>query len=293
MSRTQKRKREGDSPEETQTKTDKRKKEEAPPMETEVPDPKIPQLERIESKRSTVPNRVGQGLTYADVLGKLRKEVNQEDSHTRIVAAKATNKGDLLIKFRGDSDKDAFTAEVTKAVGSMGKVQSLDRRVTLEIRDLDSLTQEAEVQQVLSEAMGKPGNRRVTVLGPNRRGMKLAVVVTNLEEANRLQKLGHVKIGFMCCPIKRRVMVVRCHRCLGYGHIGAKCQKEDRSAACFKCGEAGHRISNCKKNASCFLCTEKFGNKVSTTHIAGSGGCGVFRSALEEAKKTLARTKSK
>ncbi|XP_043483533.1 uncharacterized protein LOC122511995 [Leptopilina heterotoma] len=55
----QKRKREGDSPEETRTKTDKRKKEEAPPMETEVPDPKIPQLERIGSKRSTVLIRVG------------------------------------------------------------------------------------------------------------------------------------------------------------------------------------------------------------------------------------------
>ncbi|XP_051167802.1 CCHC-type zinc finger nucleic acid binding protein-like [Leptopilina boulardi] len=123
--------------------------------------------------------------------------------------------------------------------------------------------------------------------------MKLAVVVTNLDEADRLEKLGHIKVGFMCCPIKRRVMVLRCHRCLGYGHIARSCAAEDRSAACFRCEEADHKYADCKKSPSCFLCKKLSDEKISTNHVAGSGGCGVFKSALEEAKKTLARTKNK
>ncbi|XP_051153639.1 uncharacterized protein LOC127276930 [Leptopilina boulardi] len=293
---TKKREQSPSSPEDTKRQEEKKKKESTPPGKTDVKAEEAPKLSRPKyrnaTRGSTMVIRVAKGKTYADVLGKLRMEVDPDVSHTTVVGARPT-KRDLLIKIRGDSDKGAFTADVAKAVGSMGKVQSSDRRVTLEIRDLDCLTQEAEVQQVLEKELGKPGSRKVTVLGPNQRGMKLAVVVTNQEEADRLEELGRIKVGFMCCPIRKRVMVVRCHRCLGYGHIGSSCKATDRSAACFKCGEAGHKFGNCKGSPSCFLCKEKFGDKASISHIAGSGACGVFRTALEEAKKALARTKNK
>ncbi|XP_043473981.1 membrane metallo-endopeptidase-like 1 [Leptopilina heterotoma] len=58
--------------------------------------------------------------------------------------------------------------------------------------------------------------------------MKLAVVVTTQKDATRLEKIGHIKIGFVSCRISRRVMVTRCHRCFGYGHIGRDCQAVDR-----------------------------------------------------------------
>ncbi|XP_043469790.1 uncharacterized protein LOC122503351 [Leptopilina heterotoma] len=64
-------------------------------------------------------------------------------------------------------------------------------------------------------------------------------------------------------------MVTRCHRCLDYGHIDSDCQAMDRSAACFKCGEAGHKAANCKKSPCCFLCKAKFGEKENIQHVAG------------------------
>ncbi|XP_051161507.1 uncharacterized protein LOC127281694 [Leptopilina boulardi] len=215
--------------------------------------------------------RVASGKTYADILGKLRKEVNPDISHTRVLVARPTKKGDLLIRVEGDSDKVGFIAKVIKAVGSIGKVQMVDRKVTLEIRDLDFLTHEAEVQEALERELGMAGSRKVTVLGPNKRRMKLAVVVTDQEEAAGLEELGRIKIGFMCCQIRNRVMVVRCHRCLGYGHLARSCKEADKSSACFKCGEADHKFADCKSSISCFLCKAESGDKVPLNHVAGSG----------------------
>ena len=59
--------------------------------------------------------KVSQGKTYADVLGKLRKEVNPDASGSRVVSARATQKGDILMKLDKGSDKEVFTANVTVA----------------------------------------------------------------------------------------------------------------------------------------------------------------------------------
>lgn len=107
----------------------------------------------------------------------------------------------LLIRIEGSSLK-IFEDEVTRAFEDMGKVQRVYRRVTLEIHDLDSLTQVEEVQQVMDSVL-------------TARSWK----VTNQKEAVRLETLGRIKIRFMRCPIKKIVMVVSCHRCLGCGHV--------------------------------------------------------------------------
>lgn len=98
-------------------------------------------------------------------------------------------------------------------------------------------------------------------------------------------------IGFMSCPIRRRVMVVRCHRCLGYGHIVKNSESVNELVNCCKCVEGGNQFAECTKTVRCFLCKEK--KEAVLNHIAASGQCGVFRSALEETKMTVARTKKK
>ncbi|XP_043461160.1 uncharacterized protein LOC122497863 [Leptopilina heterotoma] len=243
-----KRRRSSGSPEGTQAATMK-KKEEAPPKNVDkIAEDKLkPECQKMEQKTargSTMVIRVAQGRTFADDLGKLRKEVDPDVSHTKVVVAKATKRGDLLIKIKGDSNKEAFTAEVSEAVEGMARKQEGDGPWTKSESD--------EARGCNHRPRGSEKDARSGT---------------------------------------HKVMVTRCHRCLDYVHIGKKFKAADRSTACFKCGEVDHKFANCKRGPSCFLCTEKFGNKVSTTHIAGSGGCRVFRTALEEAKKTLARTK--
>ncbi|XP_043472984.1 uncharacterized protein LOC122505438 [Leptopilina heterotoma] len=277
------------------TKDPKKKKEEGPSRRSKGNETKpAPKPNPVKKGRATVVVKVAEGATFAEVLAKVRKEADLEASQTRVVGALPTKKGDLLIKIGGSSNKKLFTEEVTKVIGDLGKVQMADRRTTLEIRDMDALTEKDDVLCALEKISTVPaGSRRVTVLGPNKRGVKLAVVVTNQEDADKLEKIGHIKIGFVSCKIRSRTMVTRCHNCLDYGHLGRDCQGVDRSAACFKCGEAGHKAADCKKSPCCFLCQAKFGEKEYIQHVAGSGGCKVFRTALEEAKKTLSRTRRK
>lgn len=75
----------------------------------------------------------------------------------------------------------------------------MDWSVTLEIWNLDCLTQVKEIQDSLKKAFQKPESRRITVLEPNGQGMKFLVVVTVPEEAERLESLQRLKIGFMSC----------------------------------------------------------------------------------------------
>ena len=62
--------------------------------------------------------------TYADVLGKLRKEVNSDDSGSRVVSARATKKVDVLILLAKESNKEGFTAEVRRVVEGLGEVRA-------------------------------------------------------------------------------------------------------------------------------------------------------------------------
>ena len=65
---------------------------------------------KVKTTVSFVLIKVSQGKTYADVLGKLRKEVNPDASGSRVVSAKATQKGDVLILLDKESNKEGFTA---------------------------------------------------------------------------------------------------------------------------------------------------------------------------------------
>lgn len=74
----------------------------------------------------------------------------------------------------------------------------------MDIRDINVLTEEEDVLGALEKiSMVPAGSRKVTVLGPNKRGVKLTVVVTSKEEADKLKKVGNIKIGFISYMIRR------------------------------------------------------------------------------------------
>lgn len=95
----------------------------------------------------------------------------------------------------------------------------------------------------------------------------------------------------MSCPIKRRIMVVSCHQCLGCGYTVRSRDAIDRSANSYNCGEVCRLFAERPKTGSCFLCKEKKEEVVN--HITGSVQCRVFNSDLEKVKKALTRSKKK
>ena len=89
---------------------------------------------------------VSEGRTFADVLGKLRKDVNPDVNEETVVSARTIQKDEVLILLDNKSNNSGFTvAKVKRVVGNLGKVKADPKKVTLEIRDLDPLDTEEEV----------------------------------------------------------------------------------------------------------------------------------------------------
>ena len=93
-----------------------------------------------------VPIKVSQEKSYADVLGNLRTEVNPDAIGSRIVRARATQNGDVLILLDKESNKQSFTAEVKRLVGDLGDVRADSKKVALAIQDVDHLATEKDVK---------------------------------------------------------------------------------------------------------------------------------------------------
>ena len=49
----------------------------------------------------------------------------------------------------------------------------------------------------------------------------------------KLLKAGKYKVGWVICRVRRRIPLVRCFRCLGYGHHSRDCKGIDRSNTCY------------------------------------------------------------
>ena len=130
--------------------------------------------------------------------------MNPDASGSRVVSVRATQKGKVLILLDKGSNA-GFTAEVKKVVEGLGEVRADPKKVTLGIHDLDPLTTEVKVKVELRKALrNEQMNLDVMVLNPNRRRLKLAVVVLPEDEAIKLEEQSHLKVGMTRCQVRRR-----------------------------------------------------------------------------------------
>ncbi|XP_033228978.1 uncharacterized protein LOC117180594 [Belonocnema kinseyi] len=62
-----------------------------------------------------------------------------------------------------------------------------------------------------------------------------------------------------CVLVKRRqkLEVIRCYRCLNFGHRAASCKGSDRTKACWRCGAEGHKSAKCVSAPLGFLCSAR------------------------------------
>ena len=156
----------------------------------------------------------------------------------------------------------------------------------MEIRDMDILAEVKDVQEALRAFFEDTQERQVFVTPANRRGNRLAVATLVREEANLLLGARALRVGFVRCRVRKRIEVVKCFRCLGYGHISQDCKGQDRRKTCFNCGAVGNKKFECTAAAECFLCKEMDGSPIKRSHKVGSALCTAFRGALEAAKRT-------
>ena len=109
-----------------------------------------------------------------------------------------TNAGYILVEMgKNNSENRAQMDDAIKSgIGQLGTVKSLVPTTSLEIRDLDSLTEEDNVRSALAcDLPNSGGEQRIFVTKTNSIGLKMPIVNLNEEEANHLLKTARVKIG--------------------------------------------------------------------------------------------------
>lgn len=220
-----------------------------------------------------------QGTSYADVLKSIRSQVNPDEMGVKVKAVRQTRAGDILVELRATSEAKAiFGTAVRGAIGRSGEVRSLVPKAQVDIGDIDSATDEAEVKAALDFFFGEAGDYKINLSRVNRWGNIKAFVEMEESKAVKLDQAGHIRVGWINCRARRRVKVIRCFRCHGYGHISKDCTGADRSEACWKCGQRGHRARNCSGKPKCYLCAEKCSDS-GVEHLPGSMRCKVYLDA--------------
>ncbi|XP_073999927.1 uncharacterized protein [Rhodnius prolixus] len=230
----------------------------------------------------------GEEETFAGVLKKIRENINPEEVGTSVQSLRRTQKGDVLIELGQQSGaQEALMEKINTVLGDAGTVKKLTPRATIEIRDLDSMTVVEDVIAAIErECKHEAGEVEVNLTESNNRGQRLAFAKMNEKAVSMLLETSRIKIGWVNCRMRRKTVVDRCYRCLGYGHRSSNCKGPDRREHCFRCGQKGHKAKDCKGVLKCMLCTEK--ELTNSDHVPGTGKCEVFRKALEHAKSRSA-----
>lgn len=185
---------------------------------------------------------------FPELAKKIRSGVNKEVIGSHVVGMRQAKSGALLIEVRGDpAQVEAVKAEVSRSAGPDVGVKSLQQRGTFEIKDLDEWTTKEEIVDAVATCAGTQGSIiRVISLRKRYAGTQSAVVSADVGTVAKLIEAGRIRIGMVSCRVLLGDQIIKCFRCLSFGHMARACKGPDRSECCWRCGEKGHKVASCE-----------------------------------------------
>ncbi|KAJ8964370.1 hypothetical protein NQ317_003015 [Molorchus minor] len=191
-----------------------------------------------------------------------------------------TGGGDLLLVVKGGAEKADILREGIKV--NVKEVQVQEKKVrekTLYIDGIDAATEGGEVLAAIQQATGVEEKEiALKSLKMGRFEQQMAVIEMPADGAWKLIRAGSLKIGWLSCKVKERIAVLRCFRCLGFGHKSVECKGTDRSRECLNCGQTGHVAKDCTGEAYCGKCEKK-------GHRADQTKCPHFKRLVEDKRR--------
>lgn len=262
----------------------KRRKEKQVDKTKKRQDPGKKNPDRRFKKTEVIKITAKEGVSYADLLKQVKKDVNPSKTGNEVTSVRKTRNNELIIVVKKDEKVCILAEAVSKAVGDRAAVSTLKRMKKITIRDLDETVETQDVIDEVKNALDK-ADSNVDIqcrLNKSYGGCQVALIRTEERIADFLSKKGKIRIGLVNCRIREARTTTRCRKCLCYGHYESRCKGPDRRDLCLKCGNKGHKVKDCKNPASCIIC--KTSQKPSSDHVLGTSKCYCFK---EEIRREL------
>lgn len=183
-------------------------------------------------------------MSYADMARSMKEHI--DPNNITIIEMRKTRDNEIIIVTEiGDAAQKIRKQIEDNTDGIETKIISRNRPVI--ISQIDILTNIEEVQEAVAN-LGKLNKEEVQVkfLTQNRRGLQTAEVWLPAEQALDIANTGRIKIGWSSCPVRNKVKIVRCLKCLKIGHREDKCWSKITTKLCFKCTKEGHLAKECE-----------------------------------------------
>lgn len=157
----------------------------------------------------------------------------------------------------------------------------------MHISDIDGATTDEDLIEAIMTVTGTNDREVVKIrsMRTNRNGGQVAIVAARKDIAEKLLRADRIRVGLINCRTREWVHLVRCFRCLQYGHQQSECKEEDNADACRKCGEKGHKEKGCEKESYCFTCKTR-------GHRNSEMKCPHFKTLLKDKHEKEVRRKT-
>lgn len=192
--------------------------------------------------------------TYADMARKIKDGIKPETLGLNIKSFKETKDGDVLIVTK-IGEAGTLRTEIEKKIED-AQIENKFGMEQVNILDLDPSCTKEEITDVISNTIEIPKEFiNVKNLRSNRRGCSIATVALPAMDADKLAKVGMIKVGWIWCRIKTKVTITRCTNCLEVGHSTIYCKRpRDHNRKCFNCSQPGHMAIECTSEKYCTKC---------------------------------------
>lgn len=241
-------------------KRNKRKKEKAPSQATR----------KFRNKGDALILKTDEAK-YAEVLKSMRRDTELKGLGADVRSIRRTRAGEMILELKKDAVKmgPTYKALAEKVLGKDVEVRALTTEMTLQLKNLDEITDAKEIAQALEEQCEVVVTPDVVRLRKGRDGTQVAAVRLPLVDAKKALDKGSLDVGWSICPVSALQQPDVCFRCFERGHKSYNCKGPDRSKLCMRCGGEGHKAKGCKQPPKCPICTGKRDDK----HVARGPRC--------------------